>query len=138
MVWAGREVRSRKDYILGTDYRIFWNVSVRDPRHNSDHYLVLGCLCSSPLREHSEYIGMRKWPLLQPPTTPMREDSLFASLRRAAPKPLAKEARNNMWILAAMWRLVDERVSVRRYLAKDQAPIGRLGCAIKAILREDR
>ena len=33
MVWAGRDVRSRTDYILGTDRRLFWNVSVRDPRH---------------------------------------------------------------------------------------------------------
>ena len=30
----GREVRSRTNYILGTDLRIFGNVSVRDPRHN--------------------------------------------------------------------------------------------------------
>ena len=34
IVRAGREVRSRTNYILGTDHRLFWNVSVRDPRHN--------------------------------------------------------------------------------------------------------
>ena len=34
MVREGREVRSRTDYILGMDCRIFWNVSVWDPRHN--------------------------------------------------------------------------------------------------------
>ena len=38
------------DYILGTDRRLFGNVSVRDPRHNSDHYLVLGCLRSASLK----------------------------------------------------------------------------------------
>ena len=37
MIREGREVRSRTDYILGTDRRIFGNVSVRDPRHNSYH-----------------------------------------------------------------------------------------------------
>ena len=42
MIQTGREVRSRTDYILGTDHGLFWNVSVRDPRHNSDHYMVLG------------------------------------------------------------------------------------------------
>ena len=31
MVRAGREVRSQTDYILGTDHRLFWNVSVRYP-----------------------------------------------------------------------------------------------------------
>ena len=49
MLRKGREVRSRTDYILGTDRRLFRNVTVRDPRHNSDHYMVLGCLPSAPL-----------------------------------------------------------------------------------------
>ena len=49
MIRAGRVVRSRTDYILGTYHRLYWNVSVRDPRHNSDHYMVLGCLYSAPL-----------------------------------------------------------------------------------------
>ena len=31
MIQEGREVRSRMDYILGTDLCLFGNVSVRDP-----------------------------------------------------------------------------------------------------------
>ena len=42
MVRVGMEVRSCTYYILGTDRHHFWNISIRDPRHNSDHYLVLG------------------------------------------------------------------------------------------------
>ena len=53
MIREGREVRSRTDYILGTDRRLFGNVSVWDPRHNSDHYMVLGCLHSAPLRDYA-------------------------------------------------------------------------------------
>ena len=53
MLQKGREVRSRTDYILGTDRRLFGNVSVRDPRHNSNHYTVLGCLHSASMREHT-------------------------------------------------------------------------------------
>ena len=60
MVQVGREVSSWTDYILGTDHRLFWNVFVWDPRHNSDHYLVLGCLHSAPLSEHLEYLRRRK------------------------------------------------------------------------------
>ena len=48
MLRKGREVRSQTDYILGTDSRLFNNVAGRDPRHNSDHYMVLGCLPSTP------------------------------------------------------------------------------------------
>ena len=48
MVQLGMEVRSRTDYILGTDYCLFRNVAIRDPQHNSDHYLVLVLLRSAP------------------------------------------------------------------------------------------
>ena len=48
MLRKGREVQSRMDYILGIDCSLFRNVAVRDPRHNSDHYMVLGCLQSAP------------------------------------------------------------------------------------------
>ena len=51
MLRKGQEVQYRTDYSLGTDRRIFRNVTVRDPRHNSDHYMVLGCLPSAPLSE---------------------------------------------------------------------------------------
>ena len=52
MFQAGREVRPRTGYILGTDRRIFWNMSFQELRHNLDHYLVLGCLYGAPLKEH--------------------------------------------------------------------------------------
>ena len=52
MIRKGREVRSRTDYILGTDRRLFGNVSVWDTWHNLDHYMVLRCLPSASLTEH--------------------------------------------------------------------------------------
>ena len=54
-----REVQSRTDYILGTDRHLFGNVSVQDPWHNSDHYLVLGYLPSASLTEHKRCLGGR-------------------------------------------------------------------------------
>ena len=53
MILEGREVRSWTDYILGTGFCIFGNVSVREPRHKLDHYMFLGCLHSASLREHA-------------------------------------------------------------------------------------
>ena len=131
-------MRSRTDYILGTDGRLLGNVSVRDPRHNSDRYMVLGCLHSASLREHARYLGGRKRLPLRPPPAPTREDRIFAALRRAFPKPQAREARKNVWISATTWRLVYERVSALWDISKDQALIWRLGHAIKESLREDR
>ena len=59
----GKVVRSRTDCILGTDINLFRNVSVRDPRHNTDQFMVVGCLRSAPEQEHACYImGRRKMP----------------------------------------------------------------------------
>ena len=123
VIRMGREVRSRTDYILGTYCRLFCNLSVRYPRHNSDHYMVLGCLLSAPLRYHSSYLGGRKQLPLRPPTALTREDGIFAVLRRAVPKSQAQDARKNAWILDSTGRLVDERVSARRDPAKDKSLI---------------
>ena len=49
-------VRSRTDYLLGTDRSLFRNVSVRDPRHNTNHYMVVGHLRSATARDHDRYI----------------------------------------------------------------------------------
>ena len=114
MVRFWREVRYRTDYILGTDFRLFRNVAVRNPWHNSDHYMVLGCLNSYPLREHTEYLGWRIRPPPPPPTTLTREDGFFASLRRAIPKPKTRESRKNVWISEDKWRLVNEKVPALR------------------------
>ena len=87
MVRAGKVIRSRTDYLLGTDRSLFRNVAVRYPRHNSDHYMVVGQLRRGKAREHVQYIkGRRRLPLL-PPKEPTREDKLFGDLRRAVPKP---------------------------------------------------
>ena len=87
------------------------------------------------MREHSEYLGRRKLLPLRPQTTPTWEDRLFAALWRYIPKPKAREAHKNAWILETTWRLVDKIVSARRYPAKDQTLIRMLGRAIAAILK---
>ena len=52
IVWAVREVRSQKYYIIGIDHCLFRNMTVWDPQHNSGDYLVLGCLRGAPLRKY--------------------------------------------------------------------------------------
>ena len=111
MFWEGKVVWSWMDYFLGIDRRLFWNVSVQDPRHNTDHYMVLGCLRSAPEREHAKYLSGRKKLPLRPLAEPTREDGIFAALRRAVPKPHARERSQNDWISEDTWRLVDKRVS---------------------------
>ena len=138
MLRKGREVRSRTDYILGTDRRLFGNVSVREPWHNSDHYMVLGFLPSASLTEHKKYLwGRKRWPM-RPPTKPTRVEKTFAALRRVVPKAQPRAAIRNAWISEETWRLVDERVSARRDPRKGQALKRRLGRAVKASLAADQ
>ena len=80
MLRKGREVQSWTDYILGTDRCLFKNVSVWDSRHNSDHYMVLGCLTSAFLTEHNHYQGVWKKLPLRPQKGATRKDNSFAAL----------------------------------------------------------
>ena len=52
----GREVQYQTDYILGKYLRLFQDVAIRDPRHNSDHYMVLGCLREEPAKDLTDYL----------------------------------------------------------------------------------
>ena len=138
MLRKGREVWSRMDYILGTDRCLFRKVAVQDPKHNSDHYMVLGCLPSFPLTEHKRYLGGRKlWPV-RPPREPTRTDQLFAALQRAVPRAQPRKARLNTWISESTWRLINERVSARRDPRYGQAYKRRLGKAVQRSSLIDR
>ena len=88
-VRQGRVVRSQTDYILGSNCRIFQNVAVWYPRHNSDHLMAVGCLSGASPREHSHYLGGRTRLPLRPPgrQTRRRAENLFAELRRTVPEP---------------------------------------------------
>ena len=122
---------------LGTDRSLFRNVSVRDPRYNSDHYMVVELLRGGTTRDHIRYIAGRRRMPLTPPKEPTREDTLFGYLQRAVPKLYVGEQHRNAWISDETWKLVDERVSVRRE-PRAQTKMQRLGRAIQASLTGDR
>ena len=138
IVQLGRKVRSRIDYIIGTGHCLFRNVSVQEPRHNLYQYTISGCLHSDTLSEHTKCLGRHTRIPLQPLTTLMREDGIFADLRRAIPKPKAWEAQNNSWILAGMWWIVDTIVYTCQDPVQDQALIPHLSREINMNLKADR
>ena len=109
VVGQGRVVWSCTDYIMGSDRWIFQNMSVQDPRHNSNHIMVLGCLCGASLRQHSCYLGCKTRLLLRPPSRQMRigADKIFTELQHAITKLEKRVARHNSWISAETWRIVD-------------------------------
>ena len=139
MRWKIRVVRSRKDYILGSNRQIFQNVAVQDPRQNYDHFIVVGILHGASPREHSTYLWSRTRLTLRPPgrQTRTHADELFTELWRAIPKPNKRSACRNLWISAEMWRLVNERVSTRRDPGQDQQRLRRLGQDIRDSFKEE-
>ena len=59
------------------------------------------------------------------------------SLRRRIPKPKSQEEKNNPWILEDTWRLVDTRVSMLQYPARNQGLLQRQSRQIAEILKAD-
>ena len=98
MVQLEREVRFWTDCILGSDRRIFQNVVVRDPRHNSDHFMVMGCMRGASLREHSRYLRQRTRLPLRPPGRQARTqaDKTFTELWSAGGVPQLVDCRGDV------------------------------------------
>ena len=136
LFFRGKAIRSWTDYLLGTDRSLFRNVAVRDPRYNFDHYMVMGLLGGGTAQDHIRYIVGRRRIALTPPKQPTREDTLFRDLRRAVPKPHLREQHRNAWVSDETWKLVYERVTVRRK-PRARTQMRRLGRAIQASLKGD-
>ena len=75
-----REVRSGTNYILVTDLCLLQNMVVRNARHNTYHYLVLGCLHGTAPTEHTQYLRKHKCFPIKPLMTLDRINHLFADL----------------------------------------------------------
>ena len=132
----GREVRSRTDYILVIDLRLLQNVTFRDELHNTDHYLVLGCLYGAAPAAHSQYLGKRKRFPIKPPPTLDRINRLFTELRGAITKPTQRGHLRQVWISPETWRLIDTRIAARQN--GDQHNSRALSRTIKDIIQEDQ
>ena len=120
-------------YILGTDRRLLHNVAVRDARHNTDHYLVVGCLYGAAPAAHLRYLGKRMCFLVNPTTNMNGVDCQFAELRGGIPNPPRRERLRQAWISLETWRLINTRIASRR--SWDQRISRTVSRTIKAILQ---
>ena len=53
-------IRTRCDYICGSDHRFFQRVSIREPRYSTNHYMVEATLFSALPSCHKRYLRGRK------------------------------------------------------------------------------
>ncbi|HEY9815724.1 MAG TPA: endonuclease/exonuclease/phosphatase family protein, partial [Candidatus Obscuribacterales bacterium] len=142
----GQWINSRCDYILGTDRRIWQNVSIRDPRNfDSDHYMVIGKLLSAPMTGNRRYLlGRRRFPLKLPKWGPQsRADALFQALQEMKTPPQRVNRLKKPWVSEATWKLVDQKAALRhrRQVGHDrelQSESRRLSRRIQQALKADR
>ena len=98
MLCRVREVRSRTNYILGTNCRLLQNVAVQDSRQNTYHYLFLGCLRRAAPDTHSQYLVECKRFPLNPPITLGGVNRLLLDLLEGNPKQPWQELPFHAWI----------------------------------------
>ena len=113
---------------------MFLNVAVQDHRHNSNHYMVLGCLHGITLREYQLYFGLCMRLPLYLPKQLSREYSLFSSLRKVVPNTSARERAHASWILEEAWRVINARVSFWRSPYRFQRCVLYIGRQVKLLL----
>ena len=115
---------------------MFQNVAVRDARHNTDHYLILGFLQGAAPAVHSRYLGNQTRFPIRPPATSDRIDRIFTELWGAITKLHWMESLHQKCISPETWRLIDTRIAARQ--CKDLWSARALSHMIQAIIQEYR
>ena len=111
MLRKDQEVKSWADCILGTYRHLFQNLSSRYPRHNTDKYMILGCLSGTTLRDNQQYLIWCMWIPLCPPKTSILEDTILMDLKRSVPKPSVSQKQRASFIYEETWQFFDARLS---------------------------
>ena len=83
---------------MGTYSRLLQNVAIRDARHNTFQYLVLGCLHGADPVSHSRYLGKKSHFPLKLLNILGGVDRLFAELWGSIPKLTQQELLQQAWI----------------------------------------
>lgn len=115
-VMKGKLHRSRCDYIMGTDRRLFQTVSIRDPRHfSTDHLMIVAKYLVKPTACHKRYLrGQLTFPLKWPIGPMSQADHIFDEVKQYMPHP----PRNNKkprptWLSDKTLKLIDERSDLK-------------------------
>ena len=70
-----RPVKVRGDYIIGFNFRYFYNFSIREPIVFTYHRMILAELWGGGVRRNIRYHrGRVIWPIAAPKRGPMREE----------------------------------------------------------------
>ena len=127
-------MRSCTNYILGTFSCLFHNVAVWDAQHNTNHYLILGCLPGAAPAAHSHYLRKVTRSPIMPPSTLDRVSCMFAELQGGITSPPWREHHRQEWIWPETCSLINTRIVARRQM--DQQSSRALNRTIKAGLQE--
>ena len=138
MIYRDHEVRYRKEFILGTDFHLFQNVSACHPRHSTYHCLVLGCLHGMTQREHQRHLRLRTMLSLYPPNWPSHGDYLLDPPPAGGSQEPARECAYAFCISEETWQVIYTRVSLWRPPDRYQYHLHNIGCRVRSLLSGER
>ena len=111
-------LRSRCDYIIGTYWRRFDLVGIRDMRNYTlDHFAIRARLLRHPTCYHTQYLRGRRALTLRIPTTVelSKEDANFQTLKTLEPvSPKLKCPPRPLCMSPNYIRFIDKRVALQR------------------------
>jgi hypothetical protein len=101
-------VTSRCDYLLGVDRHTFSKVCLKDPRFDSDHFMILGTLNSATLKVNQTYLrGRQKCPLKVSERPLNKAVAIFEELQLSVERKECAVRRQVSWISSETWKLID-------------------------------
>ena len=112
----GEVIGSICDHILTDAAEDFLNCQIKYPRMDTDHFLLKSRLGLPSLEKHRRYLRRRE-------TYPIRDniasrrteaDIILADLKRNQPPKGKTNGREESWISAEAWVLIDQKASARR------------------------
>eukprot|EP00797_Seminavis_robusta_P003406 Sro1211_g252850.1 Reverse transcriptase (RNA-dependent DNA polymerase) (1066) ;mRNA; f:30706-34100 len=133
--------RSRCDYILGPDRRLFQWITIKNPRYfTSDHHMLLSWYRTCPAKSHKAYLnGRRKFPLTLPKIGPLTHaDTLYERVLAACPQPELQTKKRPQWLAPDTLKSMDTRCALRRNPKHDKTKARQLTREINRLIKRDR
>jgi hypothetical protein len=134
----GEIIGSICDHILTDAAEDFINCQIKEPRMDCDHFILKSILGLPSLKHHRRYLKRREaYPIRDILASRRTEaDNLLADLKKHQPLKGKTDGREESWISAEAWTLIDRKAVARR--TGDTTLASNLGRQLWRTLRRDR
>jgi hypothetical protein len=114
---GNKTIKTRCDYILGSERGILTNIQLKDSRHyTSDHFMVVLSIFSAPKQDNASYLKARKkFHLCMNTSVPQtKANSMFQGIKSFVEKVRRPAQIWTSWISETTWQMIDRRAAIRK------------------------